>query len=132
MAPTTGIPGPATTSALSERFLELTTDIAAAVGFDGRLVGANPAFTRVGGATVGDRAGANAHELLHPEDRTALGACWAELVAGARDSAAIEVRLGRRARGAAGSCSASSSTARRSSSASWARTSTSSARPPTA
>ena len=94
MAPTTGIPGPATTSALSERFLELTTDIAAAVGFDGRLVGANPAFTRVGGATVGDRAGANAHELLHPEDRAALGACWAELVAGARDTAAIEVRLG--------------------------------------
>ena len=57
-------------------------------------MGANPAFTRVGGATVGDRAGANAHELLHPEDRAALGACWAELVAGARDTAAIEVRLG--------------------------------------
>ena len=94
MAPSTGIPAPATTIALSERFLELTTDIAAAVGFDGRLVGANPAFTRVGGATVGDRAGANAHELLHPEDRAALAACWAELVAGARDTAAIEVRLG--------------------------------------
>ena len=94
MAPTTGIPGPATTSALSERFLELTTDIAAAVGFDGRLVGANPAFTRVGGATVGDRAGANAHELLHPEDRAALGVCWADSSRARATRAAIEVRLG--------------------------------------
>ena len=96
VAPPTGIPVPvpATTTALSERFLDLTTDIAAAVAFDGRLVGANPALTRVGATTVGEHAGARAHELLHPEDRAALGACWAELVGGGRDHAAIEVRLG--------------------------------------
>jgi diguanylate cyclase (GGDEF)-like protein/PAS domain S-box-containing protein len=94
VAPPTGIPVPAATTALRERFLELTTDVAAAVDFDGRLVGANPAFTRVGGSGVGEQAGAHARELLHPDDREALIALWADLVGGVRDTVAIEVRLG--------------------------------------
>jgi hypothetical protein len=46
--PSTGLAVPAAT--LTERFLELTTDVAGAVGFDGRLIGANPALTRLLGA----------------------------------------------------------------------------------
>jgi len=89
----TGLPVPAIT--LSERFLELTTDIAGALAFDGRLVGANPALTRLVGAEIGELAGPRAVELMHPDDRAALGALWAELVGGARETAELEVRLGR-------------------------------------
>src|SRR5204862_134410 len=67
----TGRPVPA--RALSERFLELTTDIAGAIGFDGRLVGANPALKQLVGAEVGELASRSAAALLHPDDRAALG-----------------------------------------------------------
>ena len=86
---------------LTERFLELTTDIAGATAFDGRLVGANPALTRLVGGQIGERPLAG--ELMHPDDRATLGALWAELVRGARETAELEVRLGRATR-AAGSC----------------------------
>jgi diguanylate cyclase (GGDEF)-like protein/PAS domain S-box-containing protein len=88
----TGLPVPAET--LSERFLELTTDIAAALAFDGRFVAANPALTRLIGAEVGALAGPFAVELMHPGDRAALTERWSELVGGARDGAEVEVRLG--------------------------------------
>jgi diguanylate cyclase (GGDEF)-like protein/PAS domain S-box-containing protein len=88
----TGLPVRA--ASLSERFLELTTDIAAAISFDGHLVGANPACTRLIGAEVGDRAGANAVELMHPDDRAELSERWVRLVAGGNDTAQLEVRLG--------------------------------------
>ena len=88
VAPTTGPALPATT--LSERFLELTTDIAAAVGFDGRIVGANPALTLL----VGEPAAPRATDLMPDEDRAALSERWHELVTGARDTAEVEVRLG--------------------------------------
>jgi diguanylate cyclase (GGDEF)-like protein/PAS domain S-box-containing protein len=90
--PSTGLPVPA--AGLGERFLELTTDIAAAISFDGRVVAANPALTRVIGAEVGDRAGANAVDLMHPDDRAALTERWMELVAGTDDAAEVAVRLG--------------------------------------
>jgi diguanylate cyclase (GGDEF)-like protein/PAS domain S-box-containing protein len=89
----TGLRVPAAT--LSERFLELTTDIAGALGFDGRLVGANPALKRLIGAEIGELAGPHAAELLHPDDRAALGQLWLELSGGVRETAEIEVRLGR-------------------------------------
>ena len=92
MPPSTGLPVPA--PGLSERFLELTTDIAAAIGFDGCVVAANPALTRVIGAEVGDRAGANAVDLMHPDDRAALTERWMELIAGTADAAEVAVRLG--------------------------------------
>jgi diguanylate cyclase (GGDEF)-like protein/PAS domain S-box-containing protein len=92
----TGRPVPA--RALSERFLELTTDIAGAIGFDGRLVGANPALKRLIGTEVGEVATTHAATLLHPDDRAALGERWAALVAGERATAEIEVRLGMRRR----------------------------------
>jgi diguanylate cyclase (GGDEF)-like protein/PAS domain S-box-containing protein len=88
----TGLPVPA--GALNERFLELTTDIAGAIAFDGRLVGANPAFTRLIGGEVGELAGRDATELMHPDDRAMLRALWDELTGGARDTAEVEVRLG--------------------------------------
>jgi diguanylate cyclase (GGDEF)-like protein/PAS domain S-box-containing protein len=91
--PSTGLAVPAAT--LTERFLELTTDIAGAIGFDGRLVGANPALTRLIGAGVGELAGPHAGELMHPDDRAALGGLWADLLGGARETAELEVRLGR-------------------------------------
>jgi diguanylate cyclase (GGDEF)-like protein/PAS domain S-box-containing protein len=91
-SPSTGLPVPSAT--LGERFLELTTDIAGALGFDGRLAGANPALTRLLGAGVGARAGVIGAELLHPGDREALAAMWEELVAGARETGELEVRLG--------------------------------------
>jgi PAS domain S-box-containing protein len=87
----TGLPVPAPT--LSERFLELTTDIAGAIRFDGRIVGANPALTRLIGAGVGDLAGPRAVDLMHPGDRAALAARWVELIGG-HDAAEVEVRLG--------------------------------------
>jgi diguanylate cyclase (GGDEF)-like protein/PAS domain S-box-containing protein len=92
VAPSTGLAVPAET--LSERFLELTTDIAGAFAFDGRIVGANPALTRLIGAEIGERAGANADGVLHPDGHSAIGARWAELVTGALDATEIEVRLG--------------------------------------
>jgi diguanylate cyclase (GGDEF)-like protein/PAS domain S-box-containing protein len=92
----TGRPVPA--RSLSERFLELTTDIAGAIGFDGRLVGANPALKRLIGTEVGELATPNAATLLHPDDRAALGERWAALVAGDRATAEIDVRLGLRPR----------------------------------
>ena len=80
---------------LSERFLELTTDIAGAIDFDGRLVGANPAFTRVGGATVGDRAGAQrARAAASRGPRRARGLLGASSSRACATRAAIEVRLG--------------------------------------
>jgi diguanylate cyclase (GGDEF)-like protein/PAS domain S-box-containing protein len=88
----TGRPVPA--RALSERFLELTTDIAGAIGFDGRLVGANPALKRLVGTEVGEVATTHAAALLHPDDRAALGERWAALLAGDRATTEIEVRLG--------------------------------------
>ena len=91
-SPSTGLPVPA--AALTERFLELTTDIAGALGFDGRLVGANPALTRLIGTGVGELAGPNAGELMHPDDRATLGGLWGGLIAGARETADLEVRLG--------------------------------------
>jgi len=91
--PSTGLAVPAVT--LTERFLELTADIAGALGFDGRLVGANPALTRLIGAGVGELAGPNAGELMHPDDRAALGGLWGELLGGVRETAELEVRLGR-------------------------------------
>jgi len=90
--PSTGLAVPAAT--LTERFLELTTDIAGAIDFDGRLVGANPALTRLIGMGVGELAGQRAVGLMHPDDRAALGALWADLVGGARETAELEVRLG--------------------------------------
>jgi diguanylate cyclase (GGDEF)-like protein/PAS domain S-box-containing protein len=90
--PSTGLPVP--TAGLSERFLELTTDIAAAISFDGRVVSANPALTQLMGAGVGDRAGANAVHLMHPDDRAALTERWMTLISGPCDTAGIEVRLG--------------------------------------
>ena len=93
MAPrSTGRPVPA--RALSERFLELTTDVAGAIGFDGRLVGANPALKRLIGAEVGELATPNAATLLHPDDRAPLGERWAALLDGHGTTAEIEVRLG--------------------------------------
>jgi diguanylate cyclase (GGDEF)-like protein/PAS domain S-box-containing protein len=91
--PSTGPPDPAATT-LGERFLELTTDVAGAIDFEGRVAGANPAFLRMGGAPVGELANLPADRILHPDDLAALGAVWRGLVAGVRDSAAIEVRLG--------------------------------------
>jgi diguanylate cyclase (GGDEF)-like protein/PAS domain S-box-containing protein len=76
---------------LSQRFLELTTDTAATVGFDGRLAGANPALTRLLGAEVANR---DPGAIVHPDDRAALGELWAELVDGRRATAQLEVRLG--------------------------------------
>jgi len=90
--PSTGLAVPPAT--LTERFLELTTDIASAIDFDGRLVGANPALTRLIGMGVGDLAGQRAVGLMHPGDRAALGALWGELLGGARETAELEVRLG--------------------------------------
>ena len=49
----TGLPDPATTT-LGERFLELTTDVAGAIDFEGRVVGANPALLRTGASPVGE------------------------------------------------------------------------------
>jgi diguanylate cyclase (GGDEF)-like protein/PAS domain S-box-containing protein len=80
--------------ALSERFLELTTDVAGAIGFDGRLVGANPALKRLIGTEIGQLATRNAVTLLHPDDREALSERWVALVEGDRPTAEIEVRLG--------------------------------------
>jgi diguanylate cyclase (GGDEF)-like protein/PAS domain S-box-containing protein len=88
----TGLAVPAAT--LTERFLELTTDIAGAIAFDGRLVGANPALTRLVGVEIGELTGPHAVELMHPDDRAALGALWDELVGGGRETAELEVRLG--------------------------------------
>jgi diguanylate cyclase (GGDEF)-like protein/PAS domain S-box-containing protein len=90
--PSTGLDVPAPT--LSERFLELTTDVAGAFAFDGRVVGANPALTRLIGAEVGELAGTNADSFLHPGDRPVIGARWAELASGARDATELEIRLG--------------------------------------
>jgi PAS domain-containing protein len=90
--PSTGLSVPAAT--LSDRFLELTTDIAGAFGFDGRIVGANPALTGLIGAQIGDLGGANADAYLHPAERAMLGERWIELVSGRRDSAELEIRLG--------------------------------------
>jgi diguanylate cyclase (GGDEF)-like protein/PAS domain S-box-containing protein len=90
--PSTGLVVPA--APLSERFLELTTDVAGAFAFDGRIVGANPALTRLIGAEVGELAGANADSFLHPGDRVVIGARWAELVSRAVDAVEIEIRLG--------------------------------------
>jgi hypothetical protein len=56
-------------SALSERFLDLTSDLAGAVSFDGRLVSANPALTEMLGG-----GGEHAGELVHPEDRGTVAA----------------------------------------------------------
>jgi len=91
--PSTGLPDPAAT-ALGERFLELTTDVAGAIDFEARVVGANPAFLRAGGSPVGELASLPADQILHPDDLAALGVVWHDLVAGVRDSAAIEIRLG--------------------------------------
>ena len=90
--PTTGLPLPAGT--LAERFLELTADLAGAVGFDGRLVSANPALARLLDAEVGAPLSARAAEVMHFEDRAALGERWRALVAGDRETAEIAVRLG--------------------------------------
>jgi PAS domain S-box-containing protein len=92
----TGRPVPG--RSLSERFLELTTDVAGAIGFDGRLVAANPALKRLIGTEVGELARPNAATLLHPDDRAPLRERWAALVGGDRTTAEIEVRLGMRAR----------------------------------
>ena len=91
--PSTGLPDPAATT-LGERILELTTDIAGAIDFEGRVVGANPAFLRTGGPPVGEYASLSADQILDPDDLAALGVIWAELISGARDSAAVEIRLG--------------------------------------
>jgi diguanylate cyclase (GGDEF)-like protein/PAS domain S-box-containing protein len=88
----TGLRVPAAT--LSERFLELTTDIAGAIAFDGRLFGANPALSRLIGAEIGELAGPHAADLMHPDERAALRAVWGELTGGARETAQLEVRLG--------------------------------------
>ena len=91
--PSTGLPDPATTT-LGERFLELTTDVAGAIDFEGRVVGANPALLRTGASPVGELANLPAAQILHPDDLAALGVVWRDLVSGVRDSARIEVRLG--------------------------------------
>ena len=90
----TGRPVPS--RALSERFLELTTDVAGAIGFDGRLVGANPALKRLIGTEIGELATRDAATLLHPDDRAALGERWTALLEGACVTAELEVRLGTR------------------------------------
>jgi diguanylate cyclase (GGDEF)-like protein/PAS domain S-box-containing protein len=90
-SPSTGLPVPSAT--LSERFLELTTDLAGAVRYDGVLVSANPALRRLVGE-VGERVATHAVQLMHRDDRAALAQRWAELLAGGQHTAQLEVRLG--------------------------------------
>ena len=87
----TGLPVPSAT--LSERFLELTDDLAGAVRYDGVLVSANPALRRLVG-DVGDRVETHAVQLMHREDRAALAERWAELLGGGHETAELEVQLG--------------------------------------
>jgi diguanylate cyclase (GGDEF)-like protein/PAS domain S-box-containing protein len=91
--PSTGLAVPETP--LSERVLELTTDIACALDFDGRIVGANPALTRLIDGGVGDLASAHADAILHPDDRAPLRERWAALLEGETDATEISVRLRR-------------------------------------
>ena len=87
----TGLPVPSAT--LSERFLELTDDLAGAVRYDGVLVSANPALRRLVG-DVGDRVETHAVQLMHRDDRATLAQRWAELLDGGHETAELEVQLG--------------------------------------
>ncbi|MEA2321500.1 MAG: hypothetical protein QOD81_1350 [Solirubrobacteraceae bacterium] len=91
-SPAASLPVPSAT--VSERFLELTADVAAAMDLDGLLVSVNPALARVLGATAGDHPGPFAEEIVHADDRQALADCRRELAAGHRDAADITVRVG--------------------------------------
>jgi diguanylate cyclase (GGDEF)-like protein/PAS domain S-box-containing protein len=90
-ARSTGLPVPSRT--LTERFLELTTDLAGAVRYDGVLVSGNPALMRLVG-DVGDRVETHAVQLMHRADRATLAARWAELLEGGHETAELEVQLG--------------------------------------
>jgi diguanylate cyclase (GGDEF)-like protein/PAS domain S-box-containing protein len=76
------------------RFLELTTDIAAAMDFEGRLVSVNPALARLLGASPDAVTGRSGREAIHPEDRLRLRRAWRELTEGQTDALDLELRVG--------------------------------------
>ena len=73
---------------VGERFLDLTTDLAGALDFDGGLVCANRAL----GAMLAARG--TTREIVHPEDRATLVRHWDALVAGDCGSADMALRIG--------------------------------------
>jgi diguanylate cyclase (GGDEF)-like protein/PAS domain S-box-containing protein len=79
---------PVPSAVFSERFLDLTTDLAGALDFDGGLVCANPALADM------LAAGRTTRELIHPEDRATLIRQWNALVAGDLVAADMALRMG--------------------------------------
>jgi diguanylate cyclase (GGDEF)-like protein/PAS domain S-box-containing protein len=76
------------------RFLELTSDLAAAMDFEGRLVSVNPALARVLGTRPGAVDGLRARDIVHPDDQLRLLRGWRGLVEGSMDALDVEVRAG--------------------------------------
>ncbi|MEA2249345.1 MAG: hypothetical protein QOH46_3874 [Solirubrobacteraceae bacterium] len=74
---------------LSERFLDLTTDLAGAVSFDGDLISANPALSRM----LADDHG-RARDIVHPEDRATVARHWEALIGGDRAATDMALRIG--------------------------------------
>ncbi|HEU4979503.1 MAG TPA: EAL domain-containing protein [Solirubrobacteraceae bacterium] len=86
--------GDAVTRLPALRFLELTTDIAAAMDLEGRLVAVNPALARLLETAPDNAAGRSVRDAVHAEDWLRLRGAWQELADGRTDALDLEVRIG--------------------------------------
>lgn len=76
-----------------DRIFELSADMLAIAGYDGRLQSVNPAWTRLLGFSEAELLAMDYRDLMHPDDRSALDTLSALARGGIEENADRDVRM---------------------------------------